>query len=614
MKILQPLFIFLGTLLFPIYSNAGPTPKSQKIKEIALSSTWLNLLYYESSGTNYRSAVPTPSFFMNPKDGPTSPIAELNSALQIFKSTTKSTGIHPQCRYPSRYKFLKNYFQLLPPVHCPKYEAWLKTYAPKKLSLVYASQYISNPASVFGHSFLLLPSPTQVKGFWLTFNYAATIPPETSGLGYIYGGMTGWFEGEYSVMPFYHRIFQYGNVENRDLWIYHLNFTDDEFDFILRHLWELVHTSKFTYYFFNENCAGILLRTFAATLKDMRKFKNLPLYVHPIAVIKAMKKVGRIQSVELIPSLANTLRTHVQQLTPKQKQQFFKIIRSPQKPIPQIAPPTSETLIQYTAFLTRKYKGELPSHFHNLERSALIQRSQHQTPPLPKLETDRMLEAPHLSHEESMLEPGVSHVNNNNALDITYRLALHDLLDRSPGFLKNSTTEIFKLTVSHSSQKTWLKNLTLIQIENFQNYVSYDPQASWRIGLSVKENLLSETLDNYFIQMNTSYGASFQISQILTYMLISGQINAGHELSQGHYQLGPEIGMIIDLRSIKMFVSFQAGQNLFEGSRHSFQKAKSGLRWSINQNLSLRQENEWHSLPHSQQEGHRLGISLRYQY
>ena len=51
-----------------------------------------------------------------------------------------------------------------------------------EITLVYASQYLSNPASAMGHTFLMIPSKRQTRGFWLTYNYAASIPTGTGAL------------------------------------------------------------------------------------------------------------------------------------------------------------------------------------------------------------------------------------------------------------------------------------------------------------------------------------------------------------------------------------------------------------------------------------------------
>lgn len=158
------------------------------------------------------------------------------------------------------------------------------------MNLVYDSQYISNPASVYGHIFLVGQSKTQAEGFWLSFNYAAGIPKTTSAFGYVWGGLVGWFKGDYSILPHYQRLIQCGDIENRDLWNFQLRMSDVERGFLLDHLWELVHQVQFKYFFMDENSAGILLKTFATVFPEIKETRNLPFYVSPLEVVKILKK------------------------------------------------------------------------------------------------------------------------------------------------------------------------------------------------------------------------------------------------------------------------------------------------------------------------------------
>ena len=52
------------------------------------------------------------------------------------------------------------------------------------------------------------------------------------------------------MLPYYEKIKEYSNLENRDIWEYSLEFTPDEVERMLLHLWELkdIYTD---YYFFD---------------------------------------------------------------------------------------------------------------------------------------------------------------------------------------------------------------------------------------------------------------------------------------------------------------------------------------------------------------------------
>jgi hypothetical protein len=45
--------------------------------------------------------------------------------------------------------------------------------------------------------------------------------------------LTGQYPGEYSIMPYYRKVKEYGDFESRDLWEYELNLTPEETRFWL---------------------------------------------------------------------------------------------------------------------------------------------------------------------------------------------------------------------------------------------------------------------------------------------------------------------------------------------------------------------------------------------
>ncbi|MFR8206372.1 MAG: DUF4105 domain-containing protein [Alphaproteobacteria bacterium] len=55
----------------------------------------------------------------------------------------------------------------------------------------------------------------------------------------------------------------HNNIENRDIWEYNLDFTPEELDFFVAHLWEVGHAQS-KYYFFTRNCSYMLMETLDA--------------------------------------------------------------------------------------------------------------------------------------------------------------------------------------------------------------------------------------------------------------------------------------------------------------------------------------------------------------
>ena len=66
------------------------------------------------------------------------------------------------------------------------------------------------------------------------------------------------YRGFFSTIPYYLKVREYRDIENRDIWEYRLNFTEHRVRRLLMHAWELGNAS-FDYYFFKENCSYHLL-------------------------------------------------------------------------------------------------------------------------------------------------------------------------------------------------------------------------------------------------------------------------------------------------------------------------------------------------------------------
>jgi hypothetical protein len=82
--------------------------------------------------------------------------------------------------------------------------------------------------------------------------------PPGSNLDYPVRGIFGGYRGYFSTIPYYLKVQEYRDIENRDIWEYRLNLTEPQIRRLLMHAWELGNAS-FDYYFFKENCSYHLL-------------------------------------------------------------------------------------------------------------------------------------------------------------------------------------------------------------------------------------------------------------------------------------------------------------------------------------------------------------------
>jgi hypothetical protein len=581
---------YRSILIIVIFSclNVGSGSASEPV--LQLSKKWLNLLYYEKTKDGYRSHAENDSFFFTGEKGRTDPQAEYLYEVEYFQKDIPASDRHPQCLFPARYELLRTHEKLAPPVQCGQLREWTHHYVPTDIVLVYASQYLSNPASAMGHTFLLIPSQNQTRGFWLTYNYAASIPKDVSGFHYVWGGLTGSFMGDYSVMPLYQRLEQYSAIENRDLWFYTIRTSDQEKKLFILHLWELVHNSHFRYYFTDENCAGILLRTFAAVFDDMEKVNQLGFQVAPIEVVRNLRKFNRIEKFEFFPSQTNRVRLFLDQMSHQERKEFYEALddSAAYKDSVDSSPRVSEALLLYLNDQRHRHKGVLPSELKTLERFTVQKRTLVKEAPLNLETKTEVHQAPHLSHESSQWSLGViSQYSRKEQLELGYRFTFHSLLDPDAGYLKNSSMELMKIRASIQPSSIRLKQLTIVQIQNYQPYLKFDPHYSWRVSTGLEESILNPSSSLPFSRSSVGYGLNRELYGQYAYFFLAGDINLGGSKRESLLELGPQVGGIFEIGNFKIHPSVVIQQGLIRRTPGWHLRIGTEFQWNITVNSFL---------------------------
>ncbi|HRY30545.1 MAG TPA: DUF4105 domain-containing protein, partial [Elusimicrobiota bacterium] len=235
-------------------------------RNLARDISWIRLLHYRRSLLGgWKSQVDGDSFFLSPK-GKTQPAGELEATLRAFfqPAPADPQTLHPQCQFPARYAWLKSQLRFdparLPEIRNARFEEWHARIDPGSVTAVFASSYLNNPASMYGHTFLRVNQAGRKTDEPLTdycINFAADTP-ERSGVIFAAKGLLGAYPGRFTTTPYYMKVQQYNNIESRDLWEYTLSLTPEQTDRLARHLWEFGST-YFDYYFLTENCSYQLL-------------------------------------------------------------------------------------------------------------------------------------------------------------------------------------------------------------------------------------------------------------------------------------------------------------------------------------------------------------------
>lgn len=479
--------VFCGWLLCAGAQAAGDPAYLDELRAAARGANlaahpyWHKLLHYRADriGSGVTSTVDAANFFLAP-DGKAQPPVELDATLASFFSDESRLDEPPQCRVKGRYEWLKSKLafdpQRLPEQHCELFEKWHAAINPAGVSLVFASNDLNSPATMYGHTLLRVDVVGQTGDERLlahAINYAAAVATEGNQVGYIFRALVGGFYGEYALYRYHERVRQYVRINHRDLWEYPVLLTREEMDRMLRHLWEMRAVGS-DYLFFTENCSYMLLSLIETAREDLALtavFEDPIPYVIPVDTLRAARDAGVLGSPEFRPSMARTLTHRLDQLDPAAYDWMLDFAdgdaglddaRYAGRPEVERAG-MLEVAGDYLLFLFQS--GDLPredsmprSRAALSERSRLAARAGFTPPPAPAVSPDQ-------GHESSRLALGLRADRYNSAAVIRARGAYHDRLDPTAGFLPGGEIEFVDLSLL-VGDKVRVSELKLVSVQS----------------------------------------------------------------------------------------------------------------------------------------------------
>jgi hypothetical protein len=299
--------IFIAVLIAQVflqYAMANEVDKENLKRQafeinLQYDTHWLALLYYKRNTltTGYSSEADAPDFFLSSK-GAHDPLAELLATIDAMFLPIESGNEHPQCVFPARAAWLIKELNLdkaeMPHPDCSLLKQWRTVFAPTQATIVFPASYMNNPSSLFGHTFVRFESPGSKRADGLmafTINFAADTSSQRGTFDHLYRGLFGGFPCDNSVLRFHRMLKQYSDIENRDIWEFELNLSQEEMDRLILHIWELKDRHIFKYYFLKENCAYRLITMIEVARPELHISAQLKLYTIPANTVRA--QIGR---------------------------------------------------------------------------------------------------------------------------------------------------------------------------------------------------------------------------------------------------------------------------------------------------------------------------------
>ncbi len=445
------------------------------------------------------SEIDDKAFFLSPR-GNVDAKAELEETIKALVNEKVFDDNATACKFPARKWWLVKELKMqdLPQVECKAFDLLMKKVDPQSASLVFPSAYINSPASMFGHTFIRIDSSYKSKMLSYAINYAANADSSTeNGIVFAIKGLVGGYYGNYSLLPYYEKIKEYRDSEERDMWEYDLDLDAEEMRQMMRHIWE-IHDTYSWYYFFTENCSYNMLWLIEVAKPSVHLRDYFHYQVIPPETIHAALSEDLLTSRHYRPARRSKLLAYEAYLDDEEIDEVFALARArcdtkgfleeEGKDIQSkryILEASSE-FIEYD-FLAGDINATV---YRNRLHDILLARAS-----LGQGEPVHIPEPvdPMLGHRALRLrsEAGIRDGKGIGFLGV--RPANHDITDSDVGFLSGTQIEFFDLLFSYGEDDFNVEKATLINIVSLAPRTKFFKPLSWRLGAGWDRKYLTQS-------------------------------------------------------------------------------------------------------------------------
>ena len=481
----------------------------RRADEISLAedSHWLVLLHYASGLFGRQSRIDDKHFFLAP-NGADDPRSEMQATL---RGLLAPTSIDPKQavagRFPARCDWLCERLGIdrtrLSVVGDPEFEKAYTALSPRSAVLVFPAAYMNTPASMFGHTMLLVRSRFQSTLLSQAINYAA-VTTESNGLIFAIKGIFGMYPGYYSLLPYYQKVKEYTDLDQRDIWEYELTLTEPEIRRMLLHVWEMRGIGS-DYFFFDENCSYNLLYLIDAARPGLELHRTGGLWVIPLNTVKSIRAEGLISACVYRPSrMARVL--YIASLLKSSAAITARDLARGAVTIEQVQahhadPVEWARMCELSAEYLQSLRGDQAIAQDDYQRRLVpILKARSAVPLTADQIGTRDVSAPSrpdTTHGSSRLSLAGGRTGDLSFAEFAYRPAYHDLIDPGEGFLPGAQIEFANLALRwyEDDERLVVQRFDAIRLSSFSDINRFYTPISWRINTGIVQEQMGEDGD-----------------------------------------------------------------------------------------------------------------------
>ena len=501
---------------------------------------WAKLLHYR----NDESEIDSNNFFVS-ENGKNNLKEELFETINALQSAKKDV----LCRFPLRVEWLKEQIPSLKEniqnYSCSDLEKYLEATDAKFVTLVFPTSHINSPASMYGHTFLKISSNKDTPLISNAINYAAKTD-EKNGLIFAYQGLFGGYEGRYSILPYYEKIKEYNNLEQRDVWEYDLNLNEQEIRKLVLHSWEL-KDSYADYFFFKENCSYAILWLLEVARPELELVNNFLFKTIPLDTIKLISKNNLIEKSNYRYSNMKKMRYIVDEKI--ENKSFINEFLNENKDLEGSLSKSDKisyldlksSYLQYERAENRLKKDEYTKKYLNIlkQRSTFKEASSFDIKePINPIN----------SHDSARIN--LFYTSNDSFL-FGIKPAYNDIYDIENGYLEGAYIDFFDINFKKEKNKDIkVDRFTFLKIKSLAPQDIIFKPISWGIDASIEH--FNEEL---FFKVKPEVGISYNFLSTIFYSNLAS--NLLYKANEQYASLGTNFGFIINsFENIKFGSSF----------------------------------------------------------
>ena len=500
--------------------------------------------------------------FYNAPDGKNDPQVELDGTLRAFFSEAEETDEvqHPQCRFPARYAWLAAELGFdqsrLPRPQCRRYRDWRSALDAKQLTLVFASAYLDNPGSMYGHTLLRVDAAdqderTRLLAYSISFAAATN---ETNGLIFAVKGLFGGYPGVFAMLPYYVKVREYSDLENRDLWEYELDLSPEELERVLRHAWELL-PAYFEYYFFDENCSYHLLALLQVARPDLELTAPFRLWALPVDTVRALTdQPGLVKRIVYRPARSTIIAERLARMQPEERRMARDLglgtLNADEVALRALPPERAARVVEagYDYLNYRRTTGTSEVKDGGaLARDLLVARSQIDAPSqTPRIETPVR---PDEGHRTARISTGAGRRDRQGFLELGVRPTYHDIVDDDAGYIGGAQIEFFHLRARrYEGASARIESFIPVNIFSLSPRDEFVQRKSWRVAAGWQRSMTRSGAEPLAVAADGGLGGAWRAGRVARFYASAEGAARAHEQFEKGYSLGlgARIGALVD--------------------------------------------------------------------